>query len=224
MLNSQDIIGAYMKAFHFKDQFSSQLLHETIKHSNIEVGVFSYYSGYHHKHDFVECARYLHDKREDVDKLIIGNYCSIGSGAVFMMAGNQGHNKQWLSTYPFYFQANIFKTSKNGFERAGNTIIGNDVWIGSEAMIMPGITIGDGAIIAARAVVVKDVEAYSIVGGNPATVIKSRFNDKEIEQLLLMQWWNWKEEKVKECMPLICSPKIEELWKYWAENKKAFLD
>ena len=97
-----------MKSFHFENQFSSQLLHETVKHPNISIGVFSYYSGYHHKHDFVECVRYLHDKRKDVDRLIIGSYCSIGSGAVFMMAGNQGHNSQWLSTFPFYFQANIY--------------------------------------------------------------------------------------------------------------------
>lgn len=213
-----------MKAFHFKDQFSSQLLHETVDHPNIEVGFFSYYSGYHHKHDFVECARYLHDKRKDVDKLIIGNYCSIGSGAIFMMAGNQGHNTNWLSTFPFYFQANIFKSAKNGFVKAGNTVVGNDVWIGSEAMIMSGVTIGDGAIIAARAVVIKDVESYTIVGGNPASVIKSRFENKEIEQLLIMKWWNWKEEKIKECMPLICSPKIEGLWKYWNKNKKNLLD
>jgi chloramphenicol O-acetyltransferase type B len=209
-----------MKPFHFENQFSSQLLHETIKHPNISVGKFSYYSGYHHKHDFVECARYLHDKRKDVDKLIIGSYCSIGSGAVFMMAGNQGHNTQWLSTFPFNFQANIFKTAKNGFEKAGNTIIGNDVWIGSEAMIMSGITIGDGAIVASRAVVVKDVPAYTVVGGNPAVVIKSRFDKEEIEQLLTMKWWNWKEEKVKESMPLICSPSIEGLWEYWSKNKK----
>lgn len=153
-----------MKAFHFENQFSSQLLHETVNHPNISVGKFSYYSGYHHRHDFVECARYLHDKRKDVDKLIIGNYCSIGSGAVFMMAGNQGHSKEWISTFPFYFQANIFKEAKNAFLKAGDTIIGNDVWIGSEAMIMSGVTIGDGAIIAARTVVTKDVEPYAIVG------------------------------------------------------------
>lgn len=209
-----------MKPFHFENQFSSQLLNETIKHPNISVGVFSYYSGYHHKHDFVECVRYLHNKRKDVDKLIIGNYCSIGSGAVFMMAGNQGHNKEWVSTFPFYFQANIFKEAKNGFLKTGNTTIGNDVWIGSEAMIMSGITIGDGAVIAARAVVVKDVPAYSIVGGNPAVEIKSRFSKLQIEQLLTLKWWNWKEEKVKESIQLICSPNIEELWEYWSKNKK----
>ena len=209
-----------MKAFHFENQFSSQLLNETVNHTNIKVGVFSYYSGYHHKHDFLECVRYLHDKRKDVDKLIIGSFCSIGSGAVFMMAGNQGHNMEWISTFPFYFQANIFKSSKNAFIKAGNTNIGNDVWIGSEAMIMPGVTIGDGAIIAARAVVTKDVQPYSVVGGNPAIFIKTRFEQKEIEQLLTMKWWNWQEEKIKENMPLICSPNIEDLWNYWNKNKK----
>jgi len=208
-----------MKLFNFKNQFSSQLLNETVNHPNIEIGVFSYYSGYHHQHDFVECARYLHDKRNDVDKLIIGSYCSIGSGAVFMMAGNQGHNKEWLSTYPFFFQANIFKDAKNGFKKAGNTVIENDVWIGSEAMIMPGIKIGNGAIIAARAVVVKDVAPYTVVGGNPATLIKSRFEKEEIEQLLKMKWWNWSEDKIKECMPLICSSEISKLFDYWTLNK-----
>ncbi|MEA3354590.1 MAG: CatB-related O-acetyltransferase [Campylobacterota bacterium] len=209
-----------MKPFHFENQFSSQLLDKTVKHPNITVGRFSYYSGYHHKHDFIECARYLHPKRKDIDKLIIGSYCSIGSGAVFMMAGNQGHNTQWLSTFPFYFQANIFKEAKNSFEKAGDTIIGNDVWIGSEAMIMPGISIGDGAVIAARAVVVKDVPPYTIVGGNPAVFIRSRFKEDEIEQLLTMKWWNWNEEIVKETMPLICSNDINELWSYWCDNKK----
>lgn len=137
-----------------------------------------------------------------------------------MMAGNQGHNMEWISTFPFYFQANIFKSSKNAFIKVGNTNIGNDVWIGSEAMIMPGVTIGDGAIIAARAVVTKDVQPYSVVGGNTATFIKTRFEQKEIAQLLTMKWWNWQEEKIKENMPLICSPNIEDLWNYWNKNKK----
>jgi len=209
-----------MKPFQFKNQFTSQLLCETVNHPNISVGKFSYYSGYHHKHDFVECVRYLDDKRNDVDKLKIGSYCSIGSGAVFMMSGNQGHRSDWVSTFPFYFQANIFKESKNGFEKTGDTVIGDDVWIGSEAMIMSGVTIGDGAIIGARTVVTKDVEPYTVVGGNPAVVIKKRFTNKEIEQLLIMRWWNWEEEKVKEVMPFICSPTIDELWNYWLENKK----
>ena len=208
-----------MKPYHFENQFSSQLLHETVKHPNISVGKFTYYSGYHHKHDFVECVRYLHDKRNDVDKLHIGSYCSIGSGVVFMMAGNQGHKKEWISTFPFYFQANIFKDAKNGFEKTGDTVIENDVWIGTEAMIMSGVTIGDGAIIGARAVVTKDVEPYTVVGGNPSVVIKKRFNEKEILQLLTMKWWTWEEKKVKECMPFICSVSIDKLEEYWHKNK-----
>ena len=190
---------------YFKNEFSSQLLCETVTHPNISVGAFSYYSGYHHAHSFEGCVRYLDRKRKDVDRLIIGKYCSIGSGAVFIMAGNQGHRSDWISTFPFYYQANIFKNSKNPYKKIADTVIGNDVWIGSEAMIMAGVTIGSGAIIASRAVVTKDVEPYSIVGGNPAKIIKYRFNQEEITKLLKLKWWNWSEERVKEMMPLLCS-------------------
>jgi len=196
---------------YFENEFSSQLLCETVTHPNISVGTFSYYSGYHHGHSFEHCVRYLDKKRKDVDKLIIGNYCSIGSGAVFMMAGNQGHRTDWVSTFPFHFQANIFKDSKNPYKKSGDTIVGHDVWIGSEAMIMAGVTIGSGAVIASRAVVTKDVEAYAVVGGNPAEVIKYRFSAEEIEKLLKLKWWDWSEEKIKENVTIICSKEIGEL-------------
>jgi len=191
-------------ANYFENEFSSQLLCETVTHPNISVGTFSYYSGYHHTHSFEHCVRYLDKKRKDVDKLIIGNYCSIGSGAVFMMAGNQGHRTDWVSTFPFYYQANIFKDSKNPYKKSGDTVVGHDVWIGSEAMIMAGVTIGSGAVIASRAVVTKDVEPYAVVGGNPAEVIKYRFSDEEIEKLLKLKWWDWSEDKVKERVGLLC--------------------
>jgi chloramphenicol O-acetyltransferase type B len=189
---------------YFENEFSSQLLSETVTHPNIKVGAFSYYSGYHHGHSFEHCVRYLDRKRKDVDKLIIGNYCSIGSGAVFMMAGNQGHRADWVSTFPFFFQANIFKEAKNPYKKSGSTTIGHDVWIGSEAMIMSGVTIGSGAVIASRAVVTKDVEPYAIVGGNPAEVIKYRFSSEKIEKLLKLKWWEWSEDKVKENMDFLC--------------------
>jgi len=196
---------------YFENEFSSQLLCETVTHPNISVGTFSYYSGYHHGHSFEHCIRYLDKKRKDVDKLIIGNYCSIGSGVVFMMAGNQGHQTDWVSTFPFHFQANIFKNSKNPYKKSGDTVIGHDVWIGSEAMIMSGVTIGSGAVIASRAVVTKDVEPYAVVGGNPAEVIKYRFSAEEIEKLLKLKWWDWSEERVKERVGLLCAEDVGEL-------------
>lgn len=196
---------------YFKNEFSSQLLSETVKHPNISVGTFSYYSGYHHRHSFENCVRYLDKKRKDVDKLIIGNYCSFGSGVVFMMAGNQGHRMDWVSTFPFHFQANIFKESLNPYKKAGDTLIGDDVWIGTESMILAGVNIGSGAVIAARAVVTKDVPPYAIVGGNPAQIIKYRFNEEVILHLLKLKWWHWSEEKVKRAMPLLCSDDIQGL-------------
>jgi chloramphenicol O-acetyltransferase type B len=196
---------------YFKNEFSSQLLCETVTHPNISVGVFSYYSGYHHRYSFEHCVRYLDKKRKDVDKLIIGNYCSIGSGAVFMMAGNQGHRSDWLSTFPFYYQANIFKNALNPYQKSGATIIGHDVWIGSEAIIMAGVKVGSGAIIATRAVITKDVEPYAIMGGNPAKLIKYRFSPSEIKKLLKLKWWEWSEEKVKNNMKLLCSGNSEKL-------------
>ncbi|MCF6245057.1 MAG: CatB-related O-acetyltransferase [Sulfurovum sp.] len=198
----------------FENEFSSELLTQSVTHPNIFVDVFSYYSGYHHKHRFEDCVRYLDKKSKNVDKLIIGKYCSIGSGAVFMMAGNQGHRMDWASTFPFYYQANIFKTSKNAYKKAGDTRIGNDVWIGSEAMIMAGVNIGSGAVVSARAVVVKDVAPYAVVGGNPAVVIKYRFDDETIDKLLKEKWWDWSEEEVKSAMPLICSGNTQGLTEF----------
>ena len=205
MVKIQQLNKGFNLENYFKNEFTSQLLCETVTHPNIKVGAFSYYSGFYHKHSFENCVRYLDKKRKDVDKLIIGKYCSIGSGAIFIMAGNQGHRTDWVSTFPFFYQANIFKESKNPYEKAGDTIIGNDVWIGSEAMIMSGVTIGSGAIISARAVVSKDVPSYAIVGGNPAQIIKYRFSEEKIEKLLNLKWWDWNEEKIKGNMEFLCS-------------------
>lgn len=147
---------------------------------------------------------------DDVDKLKIGKFCSIASGATFIMAGNQGHRYDWISSYPFYY-SKLNEGAKDGFKRAGDTIVGNDVWIGTEAMIMPGVKIGDGAVIAARAVVTKDVEPYCIVGGNPARKIKSRFQKHQVEKLMEMKWWDWDIDTIKKNMDLICSKDIDEL-------------
>lgn len=201
---------------YFESPFSGKPLSEQVTNPNILVGRHSYYSGYYHGHGFDDCARYLNPDRDDVDKLIIGNFCSIGSGAVFMMAGNQGHRSDWISTFPFFYQDDEnFAAASDGFVRAGDTVIGNDVWIGSEAMIMAGVTIGDGAIIASRAVVTKDVAPYEVVGSNPAKHIKFRFSPEQIEMLLEMQWWNWSDEQLKGAMRHLCSADICALHDYW---------
>ena len=206
---------------YFESPFAGKSLKEQVTNPNIIVGEHSYYSGYYHHHSFDDCARYLAPDRDDVDKLIIGSYCSIGSGAVFMMAGNQGHQRNWVSTFPFFYQDNPnFAGAKDGFERAGDTVVGNDVWIGSEAMIMSGVTIGDGAIIASRAVVTKDVAPYSVVGSNPAKHIRFRFKPDEIAKLLEMQWWHWSEEQLKDAMEWLCSSDIQGLYQYWKRITK----
>ncbi|MFW5434854.1 CatB-related O-acetyltransferase [Paenibacillus apiarius] len=194
----------------FKTWMHSHFLKEQITNPNIDVGEYTYYSGYYHKEQFEDyCVRYLSAERSDVDRLIIGKFCSIGSGAAFIMAGNQGHRYDWVTTYPFFYAGEQWgNESIDGFQRAGDTIVGNDVWIGTEAVIMPGVHIGDGAVIGSRALVTKDVPPYTIVGGNPAKPIKKRFLDKEIEYLMALKWWDWPIDKIKAHMPLLCSDRI----------------
>jgi virginiamycin A acetyltransferase len=123
--------------------------------------------------------------------LIIGKFCMIASGITFIMNG-ANHLTDSISTYPFAIFGEDWKDAMEGktYPSKGNTIIGNDVWIGYNATIMAGVTIGDGAIIATNATVVKDVAPYTIVGGNPAKEIKKRFTDLEIERLLDLKWWD----------------------------------
>ena len=201
----------------FESPFKGKIISTNITNPNIVAGKYSYYSGYYHGHSFDDCSRYLFPDRSNVDKLIIGNYCSIGSGASFIMAGNQGHRHDWISSFPFFYMPEVdaFLKSQDGFKGAGDTLVGHDVWIGSEAMIMPGVKIGDGAVIGSRALVTRDVEPYSIIGGNPAKTIRKRFDDERIKLLLEMSWWNWDEEILKDAIPLLCSNNIELLYQFY---------
>lgn len=204
----------------FESPFKGIPLDKQVQNPNIIVGRYSYYSGYYHGHSFDECARYLMPDRDDVDKLIIGSFCSIGTGVSFIMAGNQGHRMEWISTFPFFYvDEKSMEGAPDGYQSVGNTEVGHDVWIGAEAMIMPGIKIGHGAIIGARSMVTKDVKPYSIIGGNPAKVIRKRFSDNQIEQLLEMGWWNWSEDRLASAMNLLCSEDIDKLYKYWLTTK-----
>lgn len=194
----------------FESPFKGRLLSEQVQNPNIFVGRYSYYSGWYHGHSFDDCVRYLRPDLNDVDKLIIGSFTSIGTGASFMMAGNQGHRNDWISTFPFFYMAGepSFSEAPDGFLPAGDTIVGSDVWIGAEAMIMPGVKIGHGAMIGARALVTRDVEPYTIVGGNPAKPIRKRFDDDSIALLLDLAWWDWPLDRVKIAMPFLCSADI----------------
>lgn len=206
----------------FESPFKGKIIKDHITNPNIIAGKYSYYSGYYHGHSFDDCARYLFPDRDNVDKLIIGSYCSIGSGAIFIMAGNQGHRHDWISSFPFFYmmtEVETFKGALDGYSGAGNTIIGNDVWIGSEAMIMPGITIGDGAVIGSRSLVTKDVEPYTIIGGNPSKLIKKRFEEDEIKKLLEMKWWEWDERYLFDAIPVLCSNNIDLLYAYFKKMK-----
>lgn len=204
---------------YFESPFRGITLDRQVKSPNLVVGKYSYYSGYYHGHSFEDCARYLLPD-EGADRLVIGSFCSIGSGAAFIMAGNQGHRNEWISTFPFFFMPEVpeFETAENGYLPAGDTVIGNDVWIGSEAIIMPGIKIGDGAVIGTRALVTKNVEPYAIVGGNPARTIRKRFDDDDIARLLEMKWWEWPAERLKAAMPLMTSSNVAELYRFWQSD------
>ena len=148
------------------------------------------------------------------ERLIIGKFCSIACGTKFIF-NSANHSLSSLSTYPFplfYEEWNLDKTNvAKSWDNKGDIIIGNDVWIGYEALIMSGVTIGDGAIIATRSIVTKDVPPYTIVGGTPAKQIRKRFNDKIISKLQILNWWNWPKEKISVNLEAITSGNIEQI-------------
>ena len=165
---------------------------------NIIVVDYTYYDDFEDVQNFERNVKYHYDFIGD--KLIIGKFCMIASGVTFIMNG-ANHKMGGITTYPFNIFGKDWKRVEPKMEDLpykGDTIIGNDVWIGANVTIMPGVKVGDGAIIATNAIVTKDVEPYTIVGGNPAVPLKKRFSDKEIERLLALQWWNWEIEKITE--------------------------
>lgn len=170
-------------------------LKNIIKNPNISVGDYTYYDDPEDIHNFEKNVLYHFDFIGD--KLIIGKFCQIAAGARFIMNGGN-HYLDGYSSFPFIIfkskwpQVPFIPNSK------GNTVIGNDVWFGNSVTIMPGITIRDGAIIATNSVVTHDVEPYSIVGGNPARLIRKRFDDNTIDFLLNLKWWDWSIEKIAE--------------------------
>ena len=140
-------------------------------------------------------------------KVVIGKYCSIGPDVTFITGGI--HPTDWVSTFPFRASWRMQGAIEDGMPSTkGDIQVGNDVWIGTDAMIMSGVEIGDGAVICARSVVTKSIPAYSIAGGIPAKVIKIRFTDEYVSKLLSIKWWEWDEEKIKKYVHLLSSSRI----------------
>jgi len=187
-------------------------LKSVITNPNIKIGDYTMYNDFVNDPINFEKNNVLYHYSVNHDKLIIGKYCSIACGAKFIFT-SANHTLKSLSTYPFPLFWEEYGLNKmdvtQAWDNKGDIVIGNDVWIGYEAVIMPGIHIGNGAIIGTRAVVTKDVEPYSIVGGVPARPIKKRFNDETIERLQSICWWDWDKEKILEKINDIMSGNID---------------
>lgn len=182
-----------------------------ITRPNIEVGDYTYYDDTNGADKFEEHV--IHHYEFLGDKLIIGKFCQIASGIKIIMNG-ANHRMNSVTTYPFNIMGNGWEKVTPKLEDLpfkGDTIIGNDVWIGQNVTILPGVHIGDGAIIGANSVVTKDIPAYHIAGGNPCKIIRKRFNEELINYLEEIKWWNWEEDKIFKNLEILCSNDIEKI-------------
>jgi virginiamycin A acetyltransferase len=177
-------------------------LKNVVKHPQITIGDYTYYDDFENIENFEKNIRYLFDFSED--HLTIGKFCMFASGVEFIMNG-ANHLSQAVSAYPFAIFGGDWSNAMEGksYPTKGDTVIGSDVWIGYRASILPGVKIGDGAIIGSFAVVTKDVPPYTIVGGNPAQPIRKRFDDETIASLLKLAWWNWPIERITKYVHLL---------------------
>lgn len=159
----------------------------------------------------------------DNNNLFVGNFTSIAQNVTIYLGNGYGHDASFVTTYPFSrIHTDIFTNVTNkSVNTKGDVIIGSDVWICENVKILSGVTIGDGAVVANSSHVVKNVEPYSIVGGNPAQFIKYRFSPQQIEKLLEIKWWNWDDEKINSFMHLICNNNIDEFIEAAINRKKA---
>ena len=186
-------------------------IRNTVKNPNVVVGDYTYYDDPEDSENFERNVLYHYPFVGD--KLVIGKFCALARGAKFIMNG-ANHKLTGFSTYPFGIFGQGWEAAipaPGDLPSRGDTVVGNDVWIGYDALVMPGVRIGNGAIVAARAVVVKDVPAYAVVGGNPAKVLKSRFPPETVAALERIAWWNWPVEKVTRHLKAIVSADLAAL-------------
>ena len=191
-------------------------LKNVVSGPNIEIGDYTIYNDYVNDPRDFEKNNVLYHYPINNDRLKIGKFCSVACGAKFFFTcANHAMNSLSTYTFPIFFEewGLDAKNIRQAWDNKGDIVIGNDVWIGYEAVILSGVTIGDGAIIGARAVVTKDVPPYTIVGGIPAKPIRRRFDERTVERLSALGWWNWNEEKIRRNIAAIQSGNIDELEK-----------
>lgn len=189
-------------------------LKNVIDNPNIQIGDYTIYNDFVHDLREFQKNNVLYHYPVNKDRLIIGKFCSIACGAKFLF-NSANHKMASLSTYtfPLFFEEWGLEKENvaQAWDQKGDIIIGNDVWIGYEAVILSGVTIGDGAVIGCRAVVTKDVPPYTIVGGVPAKPIRKRFDEETIKELQKIKWWDWPKEKIAGKIPAIQAGDLEEL-------------
>ena len=189
-------------------------LKNVIDNPNIQIGDYTIYNDFVHDLREFQKNNVLYHYPVNKDRLIIGKFCSIACGAKFLF-NSANHKMASLSTYtfPLFFEEWGLEKENvaQAWDQKGDIIIGNDVWIGYEAVILSGVTIGDGAVIGCRAVVAKDVPPYTIVGGVPAKPIRKRFDEETIKELQKIKWWDWPEEKIAGKIPAIQAGDLKEL-------------
>lgn len=197
------------------NDFETVYLKGIITNPNIIVGDYTMYNDFVSDPKQFEKNNVLYHYPINKDRLIIGKFCSIACGAKFLFA-SANHTLKSLSTYPFplFFEEWGLdkKHVKSAWDNKGDIVIGNDVWIGYEAVILSGVHIGDGAIIGTRAVVTKDIPPYTIVGGIPAKEIKKRFDAETINKLQQIQWWNWSYDRIQQFLPYIMNGEVDKLY------------
>lgn len=202
------------KTFPRTNDYQTIYLNTIINNPNIIVGDYTIYNDFVNDPVQFEKNNVLYHYPINQDRLIIGKFCSIACGAKFLF-NSANHTLKSLSSYtfPLFFEEWGLdkKNVASAWDNKGDIIIGNDVWIGYEAVIMAGVHIGDGAVIAARAVVTKDVPPYTIVGGTPARKIRMRFEEETIAKLQQIQWWNWPVEKIRQSLPYIMNRMVDRL-------------
>ena len=195
----------------------SVYLKNVVNNANIEIGDYTMYNDFVQDPIDFQKNNVLYHYPVNQDKLKIGKFCSIACGAKFLFTSGN-HTMKSLSTYPFpiFFEEWGLdgKDICDAWDNKGDIVIGNDVWIGYEAVILSGVTIGDGAVIGSRAVVTKDVEPYTIVGGVPAKPIRKRFDEQTIEKLEKIGWWDWSEEQIRQNIGAIQAGDVDALSKF----------